>query len=78
MATTVKLSQVTKLELDLFKESRRETYEEVISKLIYVARNAERRPSLSAAVVRRIEAARKRAARGETYSEEEARKILGL
>jgi len=76
--TTIKLNMVTKNELDLFREYKNESYDEVINKLVYIAKNVKNEPELSADVIKQIEAARKRVREGKVVSEAELRKRLGL
>lgn len=78
MQTTIKLDEKTKKGLDLFREYKNESYDEILRKLLYVAKSAEKEPELSQKTIRRIEEARKRIKAGEFYTEEEADKLLGL
>jgi hypothetical protein len=55
-----------------------EPYDLVLRKVLYIARNAKRRPQLSRRAVEAIERAREEFKRGEYYTEEEARRILGI
>ena len=54
--TTIKLYRETKSELDLFREYKNESYDEVIRKLVYIARTAKTEPWRSKETVRAIEA----------------------
>jgi len=76
MATTIKMHPETKSQLDLFREYKSESYDDVIKKLIYIANNLENK--LSKETVKAIEAARKRMKTGNFVSEEEAKRRLGL
>jgi DNA replicative helicase MCM subunit Mcm2 (Cdc46/Mcm family) len=76
--TTIKLSTNTKAQLDLWRENKSESYDEVIRKVVFIARNAKRKPQLSKETVEAIERARERMRRGEYFTEAEARKRLGL
>jgi len=76
--TTIKLYEDTKSALDTFREYKNESYDEVIRKVIYVARIAKTKPQLSKETVEAIEAARARLKKGNFVSEEEAKKRLGL
>ena len=78
METTIKLNPKTKLELDNFRQYRSESYDELVRKLIYLARLCEKEPKLSQKTIKEIKEARERIKRGEFYTEEEAKKILGL
>ena len=78
METTVRLNIQTKEELDKFKQYKNESYDELIRKLIYIAKLCENEPKLSKKTVLEIKEARERIKRGEFYTEEEAKKLLGL
>lgn len=78
MTTTIKIHEETKSDLDEFREHPSEPYDTVIKKIIYIAKNAARKPKLSKDAVLAIEAARERAKRGDYLSEEQVRKRLGL
>ena len=78
VSTTIKLDTNTKHELDLFREYKNESYDEVIIKLVYIAKKVKKEPELSAEVIEQIEAARKRVREGKVVSGEELRKRLGL
>jgi len=76
--TTIRINPKTKSELDLFRQYRSESYDELVRKLIYLARLTEKKPLLSQKTIQEIKEARERIKKGEFYSEEEAKKILGL
>lgn len=78
METTIRLDAVTKTELDGFKQYKSESYDELVRKLIYLAKMCEKEPKLSQKVILEIKEARERIKKGEFYTEEEAKKILGL
>ena len=78
MITTVKLRETTKTELNLFREYKNQSYEEVIQKLIYIAKNAEKQPEISQQTAKDIQKARERIKKGIYLNEENARKKLGL
>jgi predicted transcriptional regulator len=78
MATTIKLEKETKRELDAFREYKNESYDEILRKILYIAKNVEKNPQLSKKTIREIEKARKRIQEGNFYTEEEMKKILGL
>jgi len=78
METTIKLNKKTKFELDSFRQYKNESYNELIRKLIFVAKMCEKEPKLSQKTVQEIKEAREKIKRGEFYTEEEAKKILGL
>jgi predicted transcriptional regulator len=78
MQTTVKLHEDTKHQLDKFREYKNETYDEVIKKVVFIAKMCKKQPELSKETIEAIEAARKRLKAGKFLTEEEARKRLGL
>ncbi len=77
-ATTIKLQQVTKSQLDTFREYKNESYDEVINKLVYIVKNVKKKPELSKETILAIEKARERIKKGHFVTEEEAIKILGM
>ena len=76
--TTIKLHEETKSELDMFREYKNESYDEVIKKIVFIAKNVEDKPELSKETIKAIEAARERIKKGHFVTEEEGRKRLGL
>ena len=78
METTIRLTQVTKEELDSFKQYKSESYDELVRKLIYLARMCEKEPKLGQKAILEIKAARERIKTGDFYTEAEAKKILGV
>jgi predicted transcriptional regulator len=77
-ATTIKIHEDTKTELDQFREYRNESYDEVIRKVVYIAKTCKTEPKLSKETVESIEKARLRIKKGNFLTEEEAKKRLGL
>jgi len=78
MQTTIKLNQGTKVQLDNFREYKNESYDEVIRKMVYIVKTCEKEPKLSQKTIQEIKEARERIKKGEFYTEEEAKKILGI
>lgn len=76
--TTIKIHEDTKLGLDQFREYKNESYDEVIKKVIFVAKTCKTEPELSQETILAIEKARERIKRGKFLTEAEARKRLGL
>lgn len=76
--TTIKLKGETKMELDSYRECMNESYDEVLRKLMFIAKNCKKNPELSAKTVQEIDDARKRIKSGSFYSENELKKRLGL
>lgn len=77
-ATTIKIDVDTKRQLDQFREYRRESYDELIRKMLYIVKKAKTRPELSKEAVDAIEGARKRIKAGGFLTEADARKRLGF
>lgn len=78
METTIRLNNSTKEQLDSFKQYKSESYDELVRKLIYLAKMCEKKPELSQKTILEIKEARERIKGGDFYTEEEAKKILGL
>ncbi len=78
MITTIKIHQDTKLQLDQFREHMNESYDEVIKKVVFVAKKARTEPELSQETIEAIERARERFRKGIFVTEEEMRRRLGL
>ena len=78
METTLRLNVQTKNELDKFRQYKNESYDELVRKLIHIARLCENEPKLSQKTIKEIKEARERVKKGEFYTEEEAKKILRL
>lgn len=76
--TTIKIHDDTKMGLDLFREYGNESYDEVIKKVIFIAKTCKTDPELSQETIGAIEKARERIKRGNFLTEAEARKRLGL
>ena len=77
-ATTIKIHKDTKMQIDKFREYKNESYDEVLKKLIYIAKKAKSEPELSQKTVESIEKARERIKKGNFVTEEEAKKRLGF
>lgn len=78
METTIRLNPRTKEELDQFRQYKSESYDELVRKLIHVAKLTEKEPKLSQRTIQEIKEARERIKKGEFYTEEESKKILGI
>jgi hypothetical protein len=77
-ATTIKIHKDTKAEIDKFREYKNESYDELLRKLLYIVKTIKKDPELSKEAIQAIDAARKRRKKGQYYTEEEAKKRLGL
>ncbi|MBU0761234.1 MAG: hypothetical protein KJ600_02055 [Nanoarchaeota archaeon] len=78
METTIRLSSQTKEELIQFRQYKNESFDELVRKLIFLAKLAEKEPKLSQKTVLEIKEAREKVKKGKFYTEVEAKKILGL
>lgn len=78
METTIRIHQKTKIELNSFKQYKSESYDELVRKLIYLAKICEKEPKLSQKTMLEIKEAREKIKKGKFYTEEEAKKILGF
>jgi len=76
--TTIRINPETKNRLDEFRQYKSESYDELLRKLIYIVKICEKEPKLSQKSILEIKEARERIKKGEFYTEEEAKKILGL
>lgn len=68
-STTIKLDFDTKRELDSFREYKNESYNEVVCKLLYIAKKLKENPELSEETIAAIDAARARIKKGNFVSE---------
>jgi predicted transcriptional regulator len=75
MATTIQLEEKTKEELERVKLFPRETYNEVIIRLIMTSQEES---ELSEQTIKNIEKALEDVKKGRLYSTEEVRKELGI
>lgn len=78
METTIRIKPQTKEELDKYRQYRNESYDELVRKLIYIVKMTEKEPRLSKKTIKEIRESRERIKKGEFYTEEEAKQILGL
>ncbi|MBT3323504.1 hypothetical protein HN681_01545 [archaeon] len=76
--TTIKIHEDTKSQLDLFREYKNESYDEVLKKIVYIVKTCKKQPKLSQETIKEIEKARERIKKGHFLTEEEAKKRLGL
>jgi len=78
MATTIKLYDKTKSQLDIYREYKNESYDEVIQKLVFIVKNFQKDPELSNETLEQIAKARERIKKGNFLTASEAKKRLGL
>ncbi|MFH0875342.1 MAG: hypothetical protein V1859_05365 [archaeon] len=76
--TTIRINDETKYDLDTFREYKNESYDEVIKKVLYIAKKAKTEPKLSKEAIMQIEKARERIRSGNFLTADEAKKRLGL
>lgn len=77
--TTIQVPQRLRKELDSFKDYNRETYAEVIGKLIEKCRqNEEEKLELTMETLEAIEEGREDARKGRVFSSKQVKKELGL
>ncbi len=76
--TTIKLQHTTKQALNQLREYPGESYDRLVQKALRIAELAQSKPRLSQATMREIAASRRRFAKGEFYTEEEAKQLLGV
>ncbi|MFC2162264.1 hypothetical protein ACFLRF_01155 [Candidatus Altiarchaeota archaeon] len=76
--TTIKVYSDTKTMLNQFREYKNESYDEIVRKVMYIAKLAKKNPKLSKKTIHDIDAARERLKNGEFYSEDQVAKMLGL
>lgn len=78
METTIRINENTKSDLDRFRQYKGESYDELVRKLLYLAKMCGDDPKMSRKFIEEIKEARERIKKGEFYTEEEAKKILGM
>jgi len=77
--TTVQIPVKVKKELDAFKDHARETYAEVIEKLVELAREQEEsKMELSEEAIKGVEEAREDIKKGRVYTTAKLKKELGI
>ena len=76
--TTIKIREDTKFELDSFRQYKNESYDEVLKKILFIAKHVKKQPELSLETIEDIEKARGRIKKGRFVTEAEAKKRLGL
>lgn len=76
--TTIKLKESTKQELNTFRENKNESYDDVVAKLVHIAKQSKKNPKLSQETVLEIEKARERIKKGNFVTEANALKRLGM
>ena len=77
MGTTIRLEAETKAQLDLFREYKNESYDEIIRKLVFVAKLSGEDSVKAKETVDEINSVREKLKSSGRYSDDEVRKILG-
>jgi hypothetical protein len=57
--TTIKIHKETKERLDKLKENKRETYEEVLKKILFILNTSKTNPQRARSLMRRIDGSQK-------------------
>ena len=78
METTIKIRKETKSQLDLFRESKSESYDDVLNKVMFIAKKTVSEPNLSRKTMLAMEAPREQIKQWNSRTEAEAKKRLGL
>ena len=78
MQTTIRLNEETKAELDKLRQYKNESYDELVRKIVYIVKMVDKDPKLSKKALEEIRKARERIDKGDFYTNDEAKKILGL
>jgi predicted transcriptional regulator len=73
--TTIKLQKETKERLEKLRESRRESYDDIIRKILYVLNVTRESPNKAKNVLERIDELRERMFEEEAHAEAENKKI---
>ena len=55
MTTTIKIHEETKGELDQLREYKNESYDEILKKMVFIAKNIKNKPELSKETILAIE-----------------------
>lgn len=73
--TTIKLQKETKERLEKLRESRRESYDDIIRKMLYVLNVTRDNPNKARGILERIDDLRERMFDEEEHAQEEMRKL---
>jgi hypothetical protein len=72
--TTLKLLEETKLRLEKLREHKRETYDDILRKILYVLNTAREEPEKARRILEKIDELRKRMLEEESNQKEEQKK----
>jgi len=67
--TTIKLRRETKKRLDILKEHHRESYEEVLQKMLFILNLLKKSPERASKILRRLDLIVSRKNKGKQYTE---------
>ena len=67
--TTIKVYQKTKINLERFKEHRKESYDEVLKKLLYIVYLLKKNPELGKKLLKEIETTKKTLEKRQGYED---------
>ena len=76
--TTIQIQKKTKAELEGLKEYRRETFDELVSKLVKIVKILEKEPELKQEVIEEMNLAEEQLKKGKGISTKELAKRLGV
>lgn len=76
--TTIQIQKKTKRKLEKIKSYRRETYDELVNKLITVLEIVEREPELKQEVIEEMNEAERQLGAGKGFSTQELARKLGV
>jgi len=74
--TTIKVYQKTKVSLERFKEHRKESYDEILKKLLYVITLIRENPELGRKLLEEIESTKKTLEKRQSYGKLEPKILL--
>jgi len=76
--TSIQIHRGTRIKLQSFKDYRRETYDELLNKMMNIIDALKDEPELREEVIEEVFEARKEAKEGKTYSTRKLLKELGV
>ena len=76
--TTIKLEKSLKTELDVFREHSKESYNDILKKILFIINKFDLEPELSKKELLQIKQSRERMTRGGYYTLDQAKKKLNL
>lgn len=76
VVTTIKVYQKTKISLERFKEHRRESYDEIVQKLLHLVYLLKNNPELGKKLLEEIETTKKTLERRQSYEKQMPKVML--